>query len=39
MSQKKEDNKRVTLGWTDISGSGPVSFFIQKFYVLHADST
>ena len=32
--------KKVTLGWVDISGPGPVSFFIQKFHVLHyADST
>ena len=39
MSQKKKkDKKRVTPGWTDISGPG--QFFIQKFHVLpYADFT
>ena len=37
---KKKKGKKVTPGWTDISGPGSVSFFIQKFHVLHyADST
>ena len=29
MSQKK-DKKRVTPGWTDISGPGPVSFLSRS---------
>ena len=29
MSRKK-DKKRVTLGWTDISGPGPVSFLFRS---------
>ena len=38
--KKKKKRMRVTPGWTDISGPGPVSFFIQKFHVLHyPDST
>ena len=31
MSQKKrKDKKRVTPGWTDISGPGPVSFLSRS---------
>ena len=40
VTKKKKKKMRVTPGWTDISGPGPVSFFIQKFHVLHyPDST
>ena len=40
VTKKKEKRKKVTPGWNDISGPGSVSFFIQKFHVLHyADST
>ena len=28
---KKKDKKRVTPGWTDISGPGPVSFLSRSF--------
>ena len=31
----KNDSKRVTLGWNDISGPGPITFFILKFNLLH----
>ena len=39
ISQKKTNKReriqeRVTPGWTDISGEGPVGFLIQKFHVL-----
>ena len=38
--KKEKKRKKVTPGWNDISGPGSVSFFIQKFHVLHyADST
>ena len=30
MSQKKKKTKRVTPGWTDISGPGPVSFLSRS---------
>ena len=43
LKEKEKKNeiqkKKVTLGWVDMSGPGPVSFFIQEFHVLHyADS-
>ena len=33
--RKARQEKKVTPGWTDLSGPGPVSFFIQKLHVLH----
>ena len=38
--QKKKERKKVTAGWTGISGPGPASIFIQKFNILqYIDST
>ena len=33
-NKRERIQERVTPGWTDISGEGPVGFLIQKFHVL-----
>ena len=38
--KKKKERKKVTAGWTGISGPGPASIFIQRFNILqYIDST